>query len=64
MRANVLKLNPDKTHLLTVGTMARLGNLSENVKVSMNDTILKEDQTKSEFLLGCYVDCDMKWKYK
>ena len=64
MRANMLKLNPDKTHLLTVGTMERMRNQSEKIKVSMDETVLKEDPSKSELLLGCFIESNLKWKYQ
>ena len=31
MRANKLKLNPEKTHILTIGTLERLGNLQQTL---------------------------------
>ena len=62
MRANMLKLNPEKTHILTVGTMERIRHLSENIRVSMDDVILQEDFSKCELLLGCYIESNLKWK--
>ena len=36
MRCNKLKLNPDKTHILTVGTEQKLRTLSQTVQVTMD----------------------------
>ena len=60
-RANKLKLNPDKTHILTMGTQKRLSNLSETVKVTMDNVELKEDPSKCELLLGCKIQANLKW---
>ena len=62
MRSNRLKLNPDKTHVLTVGTGARVRNLEEQLEVTMDNTQLKEDEDNCEFLLGCRIQSDLKWK--
>ena len=61
MRANKLKLNPDKTHILTVGTQERLNTLTNTIRVVMDDTLLSEDPTKCELLLGCQISSNMKW---
>ena len=62
MRSNRLKLNPDKTHVMTVGTGARVRNLEEQLEVTMDNTLLKEDEDNCEFLLGCRIQSDLKWK--
>ena len=61
MQGNKLKLNTDKTHILTVGTSARLRIQESIVKVNMNGVDLKEDTDQSEILLGVYVQSDLKW---
>ena len=37
MRSNMLKLNPDKTHILTVGTSQRLKSVPSGVQVVMDE---------------------------
>ena len=59
MQGNKLKVNPEKTHLLTVGTGARLKNQVSKVVVEMDGVDLQE--TDSGMLLGCYVQSDLKW---
>ena len=61
MRSNMLKLNPDKTHILTVGKLQRLRNLYQTVQVTMDNVILEEDPSKHELLLGCQVASNLKW---
>ena len=61
MRCNMLKLNPDKTHILTVGTEERLRRLPQTVQVVMDNVVLKEDLTRCELLLGCQVESNLKW---
>ena len=61
MRSNRLKLNPGKTHLMTVGTGERL-RISEELHVTMDNILLKEDKDKCELLLGCHIQANLKWK--
>ena len=61
MASNRLKLNPDKTHLMTVGTGARLRMQETKVKVTMNEIELVESDDKAETLLGCLIEPDLKW---
>ena len=61
MRCNKLKLNPDKTHLLTLGTAERLRILPESVQVTMDNIVLEENIEKSELLLGCQIKANLKW---
>ena len=61
MTKNKLKLNPDKTHILTVGTEQKLRSLTTPVQVTMDGHLLEEDAAKSEFLLGCYIESGLKW---
>ena len=41
MKSNLLKLNPDKTHVMTLGTAERLRTLTSKVKVTMDDVQLE-----------------------
>ena len=61
MRSNKLKLNPDKTHIMTIGTSERLRILPNTVQVTMDNIILEEDVQKSELLLGCQIQSNLKW---
>ena len=61
MRANKLKLNPDKTHILTMGTQQRLNTLPETIEVTMDNVVLEEDPSKCELLLGCQIAANLKW---
>ena len=61
MRANKLKLNPDKTHILTMGTQERLRTLPESVQVTMDNVVLEEDPFHCELLLGCQIEANLKW---
>ena len=59
--ANKLKLNAEKTHLLTVGTIERLRTLENTVHVVMDGYTLEESSDKVETLLGCQIEPGMKW---
>ena len=61
MRANKLKLNADKTHILTMGTKERLRILPKTVEVTMDGLLLEEDPVQCEVLLGCQVQANLKW---
>ena len=61
MAENKLQLNAEKTHLLTLGTAERLRIPGNQVTVSMDGIILKERPEKSEILLGCAIDSNLKW---
>ena len=60
MGSNQLKLNSDKTLLLTVGTAHRLSTLPEVFKVTMDIVDLEESKDKSELLLGCTIESNLK----
>ena len=60
MWANKLKLNADKTHLLTVGTAERLRNLQNPVNVEMEGITLTEGADKCELMLGVQIQANMK----
>ena len=55
MMGNRLKLNADKTHLMTVGTSRRLQMQENKVEVIMDDTVLEESTDRFEILLGCQI---------
>ena len=61
MVQNKLKLNPDKTHMITLGTENRLRVLDAPLKVEMDQVLLQEDSNKSEILLGCRIQGNLKW---
>ena len=61
MLGNRLKLNAGKTHLMTVGTGARLRMQETKVNVKMDGITLVESKEKFEVLLGCYIEPDLKW---
>ena len=61
MRRNRLKLNPDKTHLLTVGTAERLRH-TNNLNVAMDNIMLQQDEGNCELILGCRIQANLKWK--
>ena len=61
MKGNKLKLNATKTHLLTVGTAARLRMQETSLVVSMDGFILNESEDKVETLLGVQIEPNLKW---
>jgi hypothetical protein len=61
MMENRLKLNADKTHLLTVGTSRRLQSIEAKVNVVMDGFTLEESSDKVETLLGCQIEPGLKW---
>ena len=61
MAENMLQLNADKTHILTLGTKERLAIPGNKVTVSMDGIQLVEDDQQSETLLGITIDADLKW---
>ena len=61
MRSNKLKLNPGKTHFMMIGTAERLRITPDPIQVTMDNILLKEDLEKSELLLGCQIQANMKW---
>ena len=62
MKANKLKLNAGKTHLITVGTAERLRILKNPVKVEMDGIQLAEGEEKCELLLGVKIQASLKWQ--
>ena len=61
MAGNKLKLNADKTHLMTVGTIERLRRQQSDVMVYMDGHQLTESPEQFETLLGCQVEPSLKW---
>ena len=61
MMRNKLRLNVDKTHLITVGTRNRIAGLPSEIMVEMDSVKLKESVEKSEVLLGVSVENNLKW---
>ena len=62
MKANKLKLNAGKTHLLTVGTAERLRMMQKPVEVEMEGVKLSEGASKAELLLGVQIQASLKWQ--
>ena len=61
MMGNKLKLNADKTHLMTVGTGARLMIQASKVTVEMDGLQLEESKDMFETLLGLQIEPNLKW---
>ena len=61
MMGNKLKLNAEKTHLMTVGTRARLQLQESQVIVQMDGHQLEESLDQFETLLGCQIEPSLKW---
>ena len=62
MEENQLKLNADKTHILTLGTDQRLSMPGNKVTVTMDGVALEESEEQYETLLGCCIEPNLKWK--
>ena len=62
MEQNQLKLNPDKTHVMTLGTQRRLDLLDSRVSFDMDGVNLQESPDGYELLLGCFIQSNLKWK--
>ena len=56
-------LNADKTHLLVTGTSQRMKKMDihENLNIVMDGFKLSESEEHSEYLLGVYIQADLKW---
>ena len=59
MKGNKLKLNAEKTHIMTIGTRPRLSALTRKLNVVMDGITLQS--SNSESFLGCQMDADLKW---
>ena len=62
MERNKLKLNADKTHILTLGTEERISLPGNKVIVKMDGIELEESEEKYETLLGCQIQANLKWQ--
>ena len=62
MKSNKLKLNAEKSHVITVGTNDRLKNLVNTVQVVIDGSTVYEAPCKQELLLGFYLSSDLKWQ--
>ena len=60
MKENKFKLNAEKTHLMVVGTSAKLKNLPQ-IEVRMNETNLHDNSKEKEILLGVVIQNNLKW---
>ena len=61
MKSNLLKLNPGKTHVMTLGTSQRL-KMTNQMQVFMDGLLLQENPEHVENLLGCKIQANLKWK--
>ena len=61
MKANKLKLNPEKTHMMLIGTKQGIDSFQEHLRVKMGSAQIAENTDKCELLLGCTIQCDLKW---
>ena len=61
MRQNRFKLNAEKTHILTVGTSARVDNLGNKIEVKMDSITVHEGGERCEKLLGVNIEYNLKW---
>ena len=61
MVENRLKLNADKTHILTLGTQERLKLPGNKVTVTVDGYVLEESKEKFETMLGCSIEPSLKW---
>ena len=61
MNSNGLKLNVEKTHVLLLGTAARLSSINNQLEVEMAGLKLKQKEAECETLLGVCIQTDLKW---
>ena len=61
MGENMLQLNADKTHVMTIGTRERLAQPGNQISVSMDGIRLEENPEHRETLLGIIIDANLKW---
>ena len=61
MEENLLKLNPGKTHVLTLGTEQRLNIPGNKVSVRMDGVMLEESEDQQETMLGVIFQPNLKW---
>ena len=63
MRSNALKINPEKTHVISVGTQKRLQKMSNPLEVRMDDVVLEQVSSGFEQVLGCKIQADLKFNH-
>lgn len=61
MKSNDLKINPDKTHVLLMGTHRRLATTNRPLEVQIDGEVLCGSESKCQNLLGCVISADLKW---
>ena len=61
MLENRFKLNPEKTHLLVIGTTNLLRKMPSDLRVFMDGVQLTKSLCKSELLLGVKIQQNLKW---
>ena len=61
MEENKLKLNADKTHVMTLGTDQRLKMPGNKVTVKMDGVTLEESDNQYEIMLGVFIQTNLKW---
>ena len=61
MKENRLKLNPEKTHGILVGTNTRVNKVTEPLKVFIDNIQVSENDSRCEKLHGIQVEHNLKW---
>ena len=61
MRKNKQKLNPEKNHIMLLGTDQRLSLSSENLQIMMDGVALSSSEVGNELLLGCWFQSNLRW---
>ena len=61
MKANLLKLNADKTHSLIMGTQKRLTTLGRPLEIQIDGVVVESEKAGCENLLGCRIQGNLKW---
>ena len=64
MSSNRFKLNADKTHIMTLGTVERVNNYHNKITVEMDDLELRESPEGKETLLGIEFQNNLKWTHQ
>ena len=61
MAENMLKMNPEKTHILALGTRERLALPGNSINIEVDGNPLVENDAHKETLLGIVIDANLKW---
>ena len=61
MESNQLKLNAEKTHILTLGTDRRLQMPGNKVSIVMGGVTLEESNEQVETFVGSQIQANLKW---